>query len=95
MVDRLIVLKCSKGYRVVNLNNWDTDGKHGHFYTKKAANTLMELMQKNVVPDSDYFRHSVLLITQNRKYKERVARKIRKDSNKSRYFNVNCGVMAK
>ena len=93
MRDKLILVKCSKDYVVVNANG--ERANHGHFKKRCTANKLIKLIQKQIVPDSSYLRESVLRITLNRKYKERVEMKIRKDSNKLKYFNVNCGVVMK
>lgn len=49
-------------------------------------------MDKGQVPDSDYLRETVLRISLDTKYRDRVRNKIEKDKNKQLYFNPNKGV---
>lgn len=49
-------------------------------------------MDKRIVPDSSYLRETVLRISMNKKYKDKVLRKIQKDQDKQKYINVNKGI---
>lgn len=90
MKDRLRAIKCHDNYVVVNDNGERSN--HGHFNSVGAAHKLIKLIEKRIVPASEYLRESVLRITVDRKYKQKVADKIRKDSNKQQYYNINKGV---
>lgn len=49
-------------------------------------------MDENIVPDSKYLRETVLRISLDDKYKEKVKNKIDKDRNKQQYININKGI---
>jgi len=48
-------------------------------------------MKKNIVPFSDYLRTSVLRISTDEKYIEKVKIKMEKDKEKEHYININKG----
>ena len=76
----------------VLINSLGKYENHGHIKKLKTCKMLIELMEKEIVPDSDYLRESVLRISLNEKYKEKVRNKIKKDKNKIWYHNPNKGV---
>ena len=52
---------------------------HGHFKRLKTCYTIIRIIEKKQVPRSKYLKGSVLRISTDEKYKERVKRKMRKD----------------
>lgn len=79
-----------QGHIIIN-----TKGKysnHGHVKYLNSCKKLLRLMDKGQVPDSDYLRETVLRISLDTKYRDRVRNKIEKDKNKQLYFNPNKGV---
>lgn len=49
-------------------------------------------MDKKIVPDSSYLRETVLRVSLDNKYKDKVKHKIKKDKDRQVYINVNKGV---
>ncbi len=79
------ILRNNSGYIVSN-----TKGEyknHGHFKRLKTCYTIIRIMDKKQVPRSNYLKGSVLRISTDRRYKEKVRRKMRKDKNKQTYIN--------
>lgn len=50
-------------------------------------------MERQTVPKSNYLRESVLRISTDKKYKEKVRIKVEKDAQKKMYININKGVV--
>lgn len=65
---------------------------HGHVKYLNSCKKLLKLMDENIVPDSKYLRETVLRISLDDKYKEKVKNKIDKDRNKQQYININKGI---
>ena len=84
------VLKCHKDYVLVNLKGEYEN--HGHFEKEKTCMSLIKWMRKGTVPKKPYLRQSVLIISTDEKYKEKVRVKIEKDAQRQYYFNPNKGV---
>ena len=78
------------GYVVVNIKG-DYDN-HTHLDKYGTCKLLIKLVCKKIVPDSDYMRTSAKRISRNKKYIQDIDNKIRKDSNRTRYININKGV---
>lgn len=79
------------GHVVIN-----TNGKyehHGHIHSLGTCKKLLKLMDSKTVPNSPYLRGSVLRISLDEKYKEKVLHKILKDKNKQRFHRPPKGVM--
>lgn len=81
------ILKSSRGYIVKNKRG--SYRNHGHF---KQLKTYYSIMQRHQVPKSRYLRGSVLRISVDDRYRDKVQRKIDKDKNKGYYFNPQKGV---
>ncbi len=60
---------------------------HGHFKRLKTCYTIIRIIEKKQVPRSKYLKGSVLRISTDEIYKEKVRRKMRKDKNKQVYIN--------
>ncbi|HHY13472.1 MAG TPA: hypothetical protein GX526_02355 [Thermoanaerobacterales bacterium] len=80
----------SRGYVVKNeLGSYN---KHGHFKKLKTCYTIIRLIQKGKVPKSKYLRISAVRLSTDKKYIDKVSRKIAKDKDKQRYININKGI---
>ena len=88
--DRFKVVKCKSDWIIRNENG--DYNMHGHFRSPNVCRKLIQLMEHHTVPDSPYLRESVLRLTLDRQYKQKVADKIRKDAGKQKYYNINKGV---
>lgn len=82
------------GYKILQNGNGfivsNTKGEyknHGHFKRLKTCYTIIRIIGKKQVPRSKYLKGSVLRISTDEKYKERVRHKMRKDKNKQVYIN--------
>lgn len=83
------IIQDSRGFVLIN-----TEGEyenHGHLKKKKTCNLLIYLMERKIVPDSKYLRKTVLRVSTDEDYKDKVRRKIEKDQNRRYYINVNKG----
>lgn len=80
----------SKGYVIIN--TLGTYHSHGHLKKLKTAKLVIKLMEKNIVPDSDYLRGTVLRISLDEKYKQRVLSKVEKNNQKPKFYKVQKGV---
>lgn len=79
-----------KGHIIINtLGKYEN---HGHIKHLGTCKKLLNLMDKNIVPDSDYLRGTALRISLDTKYIAKVKNKIEKDSNRQYYFNPNKGL---
>ena len=80
-----------KGHIIINtLGKYEN---HGHIARLGTCKKLLSLVDKNIVPDSDYLRGTALRISLDPKYIEKVKHKIEKDKNKQQYYNPQKGVM--
>ena len=87
------ILKASRSYIVKNVKGEYSN--HGHFRRLKTCYLIIKLMQKRQVPRSKYLRQSVIRISIDINYVNKVKRKIEKDRNKQRYCNSQKGVRKK
>lgn len=88
-----IVVKddCKGGHVIINtLGRYEN---HGHLKYLETCKKLLKMMDRNIVPNSDYLRGTVLRISLDKKYKSMVLNKIEKDRQKPKYTNINKGVM--
>lgn len=85
-----IVLQSKRGHTIINTKG--NREHHGHIKYLDTCEMLLKLMDKEIVPDSSYLRGTVLRISLNDKYKEKVLNKIDKDKSRQYYFNPNKGV---
>lgn len=74
-------------------NNHGQYENHGHFKKFTTCMLLIRLMENDIVPDSTYLRESVLRISVDNKYIEKVQVKMNKK--KEKYINVNKGTIRK
>ncbi|MBU5669645.1 hypothetical protein KQI68_07300 [Peptoniphilus sp. MSJ-1] len=80
-------------YGFILCNNHGDYDNHGHFKRFNTCMLLIGLMESNVVPDSEYLRQSVLRISIDEKYLNKVKTKMDKGTKK--YININKGVKRK
>lgn len=74
-------------------NNHGNYKNHGHLKKFNTCMLLIRLMDKNIVPDSSYLRESVLRISTDKKYIQKVQVKMNKST--KRYININKGIVRK
>lgn len=89
--DEYLVVEDKNGHVIIN-----TKGEyrnHGHIKTDNTAKLLIRLMKNKIVPDSNYLRETVLRISLDDDYKNKIRNKIEKDKNKQKYFNPQKGVI--
>jgi hypothetical protein len=85
------VIRDSKGYVLIN-----TIGEyksHGHLKSLHIAKKVIKMMKKGTVPDSDYLRGTVLRVSTDKAYIDKVNQKIIKDRNKLGFININKGLV--
>lgn len=87
--DKFKILRNRSGFILINENG--DYSNHGHFKKESTCKLLIDLINKNIIPHSDYLRQAVLRICINDKYKDKVKRKIKKDKDKQMYININKG----
>lgn len=74
------------------INTLGSYRNHGHVKHLGTCKKLLKLMDKKIVPDSEYLRETVLRISLDEDYKAKVLHKMEKDKQKPKYVNVNKGV---
>ncbi len=79
------ILRNNGGYIVSNIKGEYKN--HGHFKKLKTCYTIIRIMGKKQVPRSKYLKGSVLRISTDERYKEKVKRKLKKDKEKQVYIN--------
>ena len=87
--DKYKILKNYSG--CVLINKKGKYKNHGHFRKKETCFLMIKLMEKKEVPKSSYLRESALRISLDEKYKKNIQIKIKKDSNKKYYTNIQKG----
>ena len=65
---------------------------HTHLKNYHTCELLIKLVCKKVVPNTPYMRSSAKRISRDKKYIQKIDNKIRKDSNKTKYININKGI---
>lgn len=84
------IIGSSGNYVVINTKgNYEN---HTHLRNYNTCELLIKLVCKKVVPDKSYLRSSAKRISRNKKYIQKIDRKIEKDANRTRYININKGV---
>ena len=81
------VMKISEGYVIVNTNGEYRN--HGHVKRLKTCKLIIKLIESNKVPNSDYLRGTVLRLSLDENYKNKVFNKIEKDKEKLKYMNIS------
>lgn len=74
-------------------NNLGDYQNHGHFKKFNTCMLLIRLMENGTVPDSSYLRESVLRISVDEKYIQKV--KVKMNKGKKKYININKGIRRK
>ena len=87
-----IVLEGRRGHTIINTKG--NKDNHGHIKYLDTCEMLLNLMYKKVVPDSSYLRGTVLRISLDDKYKQKVNNRIAKDKSRQFYYNPQKGVRA-
>lgn len=93
------MIDCKEDFKIVGyhgeyvlVNIKGENSNHTHITNKGTCKLLIDLVVKQVVPNSNYLRTSAKRISRNPKYIQKINIKIEKDKNKQKYFNSNKGV---
>ena len=84
------VKKSKRDYILINTKG--SYENHGHLKRFKTCKKVISLLKREIVPQSKYLRGTVLRVSTNEKYIEKVKIKIEKDKQKQYYFNSQKGV---
>ena len=76
----------------VIINSKGEYDNHSHIRKLGTCKMLLGLMEDKIVPDSDYLRESVLRLSLDEQYKQKIRNKIKKDKNRTWYHNPNKGI---
>ena len=90
VINEYKILQNERDYVVVN-----TNGKyenHGRFKKLSACYTIIRLIQRKIIPRSDYLLEAARRITTDSKYREVLTIKQKKNKQRQYYFNSNKGV---
>lgn len=66
---------------------------HGHVKYLGTCKKLIKMMNKKIIPDSNYLRGTVLRISLDKDYKDRIINKIEKDKQKPKFIKINKGLV--
>lgn len=91
--DEYVIRETNDGYILINTRGEYEN--HGHIKKLNTAKSIIWLMKKKTVPRSDYLRGTVLRVSLDRDYKQKVLNKIQKDKEKGFYININKGIKRK
>lgn len=91
--DEFMVIQCKKDHVLINMNGKYEN--HGHVKKLKTAKMLIKLMKTNKVPHSAYLRETVLRVSLDESYRNKVLHKIEKDKQNPKFIKVNKGVVRK
>lgn len=80
----------SGNYIVINIKG--SYEHHTHLKNYHTCELLIKLVCKKIVPNTPYMRSSAKRISRDKKYIQKIDNKIKKDSNKTRYVNINKGI---
>jgi hypothetical protein len=90
MSDNFKIIADSRGYVLINTNG--EYEYHAHLRRRETCKMLIRLIERKIVPISEYLRGSCLRLTLDEAYKETILRKQAKEKEKPAYFNANKGV---
>lgn len=85
----MVIEEYKKG--VVLINTAGQYKNHGHLKSLKTAKMMIKLVERRIVPKSDYLRTTALRVSIDEKYIQTIKDKIEKDKNKQHYININKG----
>ena len=72
-------------------NSKGSEDQHTHIRRGGTCKLLIKLVCNKIVPNSGYLRTSAMRITRDEKYRRAIQRKIEKDADKQKYYNVQKG----
>lgn len=93
--NNFIVIEEANNRGVVLINTKGTHENHGHLKRLKTAVMMINLIERKIIPKSNYLRGTALRVSLNERYKRDIKNKVAKDRDKQTYFNVNKGVVKK
>lgn len=90
-----IIIEEENNRGVVLINTAGTYENHGHIRRLSTAIMMIDLIERGIVPKSDYLRCTALRVALDENYRRAILNKVEKDKNKEKYFNSNKGVIKK
>ena len=84
------IIHNNRNYVLINLKG--VQKNHGHLKKLDTCMMLIKLMKNKIVPRSKYLQESVLRISTDEAYKQKVLNNQEKNNNKQSYYNVNKGI---
>lgn len=90
MCDKFKIIQDSRGFVLINTEG--EYGNHAHVKKESTCHMLIRLIERKIVPRSEYLRGSCLRLTLDNEYKRKIENKQAKDKEKPAYFNANKGV---
>ena len=90
-----IVIEEENGRGVVLVNTKGIYKNHGHIGSLKTAKMMIDLIERRIIPKSDYLRITAKRVSLDEDYVQAVQRKIEKDKEKPKYCNINKGINKK
>lgn len=90
-----MIIEEDNGRGCVLINTAGKYENHGHIKRLRTAKMMIDLIERKIVPKSDYLRVTALRVTTDENYRQAILSKIEKNKNKSVYRNINKGVVNK
>ncbi len=93
--NEFIVIEEEHSRGVVLINAKGIYRNHGHLKKLSTAIMMIDLIERKIIPKSDYLRGTAFRVSLDDNYKVKVQRKIDKDKSKQKFININKGVVKK
>ncbi len=93
--NEFIVIEEEHSRGVVLINAKGIYRNHGHLKKLSTAIMMIDLIERKIIPKSDYLRGTAFRVSTDEKYKQDILNKIAKDKSKQSFFNVNKGAVRK
>ncbi len=90
VINEYKILQNERDYIVININGEHEN--HGHFKKLSTCYVVIRLLQRKIIPKSDYLLEAARRITTDAKYKQVLELKQKKNKQRQYYFNSNKGV---
>lgn len=93
--NNFIVIEENNNRGVVLINTNGVYRNHGHLKKLSTAVMMIDLIERRIIPKSNYLRGTAIRVSTDKRYIQDVKNKIAKDKEKQSFFNVNKGVVKK
>ncbi|GEM_PF-1577587 len=84
-----IIIEEENNRGCILINTAGTYKNHGHIKRLETALMMIKLIERGIVPKSDYLRGTALRVSTNENYKQSILNRIEKDKNREHYVNIN------